>query len=199
MCRLIARKEQMEQIFKEFKAGKIDMFYRKMYPQLLTYAGRHLGKDYAFLAEDYVQDAIYKTYLHKDSLANTFAFKSFLYSCIYNAIISLLRRQTAKENYLSAYKEENNEHDFLNSLIEEETLNMLWEAIENLPAKYQKLFHLSFEEGLKNAEIAALLHISESAVKKRKAQFISLLRQQLIQKTDGNLRILINIIFSLLS
>lgn len=181
----------MEQIFKDFKAGRIDTFYQRMYPQLILYAGRHLGKDYAFLAEDCVQDAIFQTYLHKDSLASTFAFKSFLYSCIYNATISLLRRQAAKENYLSAHAKEEEEENFLNSLIEQETLDLLWHAIEQLPKKYQELFELSFEQGLKNAEIANRLHISESAVKKRKAQFITLLRQYLSQKTSDEIRLIL--------
>ncbi|MEY8685389.1 RNA polymerase sigma factor [Bacteroides sp. AN502(2024)] len=189
----------MEQIFRDFKAGRIDTFYQKMYPQLLLYAGRHLGKDYAFLAEDCVQDAIYQTYLHKDSLASTFAFKSFLYSCIYNATISLLRHQTAKENYLSAHAKEEEEENFLNSLIEQETLDMLWNAIEQLPSKYRELFELSFEQGLKNAEIANRLNISESAVKKRKAQFIALLRQHLSQQTNDEIKLILIVLFRLLN
>ena len=189
----------MEQIFKDFKAGKIDTFYRKMYPQLLIYAGRHLGKDYAFLAEDCVQDAIYQTYLHKDSLASTFAFKSFLYSCIYNATISLLRRQAAKENYLSAYTKDEENENFLNSLIEQETLDILWNAIGQLPKKFQELFELSFEQGMKNAEIANLLNISESAVKKRKAQFITLLRQHFSQKTNDEVRLILIVSLKLLN
>ena len=168
-------------------------------PQLLIYAGRHLGKDYAFLAEDCVQDAIYQTYLHKDSLTSTFAFKSFLYSCIYNATISLLRRQAAKENYLSAYTKDEENENFLNSLIEQETLDMLWNAIGQLPKKFQELFELSFEQGMKNAEIANLLNISESAVKKRKAQFITLLRQHFSQKTNDEVRLILIVSLKLLN
>ena len=55
--------ETKEQIFQEFKQGKIDQFYKIIYPQLLLYAVRHLGDNYSFLAEDCVQDAVYqKTY-----------------------------------------------------------------------------------------------------------------------------------------
>lgn len=42
---------------------------------------------------------------------------------------------------------------------------------------------MSFEQGLKNAEIAALLHVSESAVKKQKASMIQQLRDDLLRKT----------------
>ena len=63
-------------------------------------------------------------------------------------------------------------------MIEQETLDLLYRAIDELPERYRTLFKLSFEQGLKNAEVAHLLHISESAVKKQKSQFIRLLRDK---------------------
>ena len=43
-----------ESILSEFKSGKIGTFYNELYAKLLVYASRHLGTDYAFLAEDCV-------------------------------------------------------------------------------------------------------------------------------------------------
>ena len=53
---------QTEQLLSEFKSGNIGTFYNELYAKLLVYASRHLGPDYAFLAEDCVQDAVYKAY-----------------------------------------------------------------------------------------------------------------------------------------
>ena len=75
--------------------------------------------------------------------------------------------------------------EFLNSIIEQETLNLLYDSIERLPEKYRRIFELHFQQGLKNAEIAQLLGITESAVKKQKACMLDLLRKDL-QKRTGN-------------
>ena len=56
-----------------------------------------------------------------------------------------------------------------------------------MPEKYRRIFELNFREGLKNAEIAALLGVTESAVKKQKATMIELVRKSLKEKTGDPL------------
>ena len=138
-----------EHVLAEFKSGKLETFYKNTYGQLLLYASRYLGNDYSFLAEDCVQDAIYKAYQQRETFSSVSTFKSFLYSCIRNAAIDILRKNHAQENYLSQQEED---IEFLNSIIEQETLNLLYTSIANLPEKYQKIFELNFQQGLKNAE-----------------------------------------------
>ncbi len=170
-----------EKIFIDFQAGKIDGLYESMYGSLILYASRQLGYDLGFMAEDCVQEAIYRTYVRREMLRSPFAVKSYLYSCIHNQTVSILRKQSARENYLSSGEEE---EDFQNSYIEQETLNILFDAIGSLPPKYKMLFDLSFEQGLRNAEIARILRVSESAVKKQKSLLIQRLRDDLKKKTD---------------
>lgn len=172
-----------EQIYQAFRKGSIEPLYKEVYPRLLLYVARLLGQEYAFLSEDCAQDAIYQTYLKRASLPSPSAFLGFLYSCAYNAAISVLRKQSARENYLSAQAHAD-EEEFLHSMIEQEMLDILYRAIDELPDKYKQLFNLSFEQGLKNAEIAQLLMVSESAVKKQKAHFIELMRVKLQALTD---------------
>ncbi len=171
-----------EQILSEFKSGNIEIFYNELYAKLLVYASRHLGPDYAFLAEDCVQDAVYKAYEQRETFKSILTFKAFLYSCIHHAAIDIQRKNQARSNYLSQQEDRT---EFLNSVIEQETLNLLYDAIERLPEKYRRIFELHFEQGLKNAEIAALLGVTESAVKKQKAQMLESLRKDL-QKRTGN-------------
>lgn len=76
-----------EHVLAEFKSGKLETFYKNTYGQLLLYASRYLGNDYSFLAEDCVQDAIYKAYQQRETFSSVSTFKSFLYSCIRNAAI----------------------------------------------------------------------------------------------------------------
>ena len=175
--------ETKEQIFQEFNQGKIDQFYKIIYPQLLLYAVRHLGDNYSFLAEDCVQDAVYQGYLRRHSFTSSVPFLSYLYSCIYNSSISIIRHQVAQDNYLST-RTDWEDVNYINSLIEQEMLEMLYTSIQELPEKYRCLFELSFEQGLKNAEIAEILNITESGVKKRKSQFLEMMRKKMKEKND---------------
>ena len=58
-------------IISDFKAGRLDAFYAEAYAPLLTYAARLLGGQYALLAEDCVQDAIFTSYQHRDCLGRS--------------------------------------------------------------------------------------------------------------------------------
>ena len=59
--------------------------------------------------------------------------------------------------------------------------------------KYQQVFDLSFEQGLKNEEAAQLLNISINGFNKRKAKMISLLRDKF--KENNLMQILITVLF----
>ena len=178
--------ETDSQIFLEFQEGKIDLFYKKMYPQLLSYAIRQLGSDFSFWAEDCVQDSFYKAYEHRVEFANPFLFKSYLFSCIHNEIISIQRHNEAVGHYMESKTNEESE-EFVNSIIEQETLDILYDAIKALPENLQTLFKLSYIDGKKNAEIAEILGISERTVKRQKSMMIQMLRQSLIKQTGNDL------------
>lgn len=175
-----------EQIFSDFKEGELTSFYQKLYPGLLTYTARLLGDEYAFLAEDCVQDAVFQAYRQQQSFVSPLQWKVFLYTCLRNAAISILRKGQARQNYLT--QQENDQEplstDLSADFIEQETLSLLYEAIDSLPERYRHLFDLSFEQGLKNAEVAARLQVAEVTIKKQKARLIELLRDRLRGKMD---------------
>ena len=171
-----------EQIYSDFKEGVITSFYEKMYPELLAYTTRLLGEEYAFLAEDCVQDAVFKTYQQYRSFPSSMQWRVFLYTCVRNGAINILRKGKAQKNYQAQI--DDYEGDISLNFIEQETLTLLYEAINALPEKYKTLFTLSFEQGLKNSEVAEHFHIAEITVKKQKARLIELLRNNLKGKMD---------------
>lgn len=171
-----------EHLYSEFKEGRLALFYEKMYPELLAYAIRLLGDEHAFLSEDCVQDSIFKAYRQRHTFTSSLQWKLFLYTCIHNEAVSIFRKGQSQKNYLCLQDERH--EDMAELFIEQETLTLLYEAIEALPEKYKALFDLSFEQGLKNAEVAKRLRIAEISVKKQKKRLIELLRDSLKNKMD---------------
>lgn len=175
-----------EHIFSDFRRGQIASFYERMYPELLAYALRMLGTDFAFLAEDCVQDAVFKAYKQMNKFTHYSAWRAFLYTCVHHEVMNIHRKYRAKKNYEQCDGVADNgvQPDLLLDMIEQETRTLLFEAIDHLPEKYRCIFEMSFMEGLKNTEIADQLQIAVVTVKKRKAKMIALLRKELKGKMD---------------
>lgn len=168
-------------ILYDFKAGKLDSFYSEAYTSLLSYATRILTPEYAFLAEDCVQDCIFRSYQQRHSLTDPSRWKSLLYTSVHNSAISILRHHSAQQHYLST-NDNLTEQDISLSIIEQETLDLLFSAIDSLPEKYRTLFTLSFEQGLSIPEIADQLNLSISGVKKQKSKMLTILRDKIKQR-----------------
>ena len=66
-------------------------------------------------------------------------------------------------------------------------MDLLYDALQYLPNDLRQVFHLSFERGMKNAEVGKLMGISESGAKKKKAKMIQLLRERF----SGNEKVLV--------
>jgi len=164
-------------IIEDFTQNRVESLYENIYPGLLLYAIRWLGDEYSFLAEDCVQNAILNAWRKRSEFTTTAALKSYLYTCVRNNVIDIQRKSSAKEKYAVSL---NDDLVFSNSLIEQETIDILYKTIDGLPEKYRVVFEMSFIDGLKNIEIAKELGLSDSTVEKRKAKALALVREQLI-------------------
>lgn len=180
-----------EKIYNDFITGNIDSLYEGFYASLMAFAARYLNHDYAIMAEDCVQEAIVKAYHTRQTFVSSAQFKSFLFTCIRNNCISVLRKASVQESYVSQSQEEM-EQEISARIIEQEALDMLHEAINQLPEIYRQVFELSYEKGLKNAEAAEMLHITIDGFNKRKSKMISLLRERF--KGNEMMQILINLL-----
>lgn len=173
-----------EETYASFMCGEIDQFYATVYPSLLVFARRLLSPALAYLAEDCVQDAVFKLYQRRGDLKSYPQARAFLYTCLHNAVVTYLRKDSSQSHYL-AQREAAMEDDISVELIRQETLDQLFSAIDRLPDDMQQLCHMIFRDGMKNAEIARALHLTESGVKKRKARLLAMLRATL--STDAYL------------
>jgi len=166
-----------EQVLSDFINGEIETFYKRMYSPLLAYAVRYLGSNYSFLAEDCVQDAIVSSYEKRKGFEFTWQLKGYMYTCIHNNCIDLLRK-TNKESYYASLQQENIEEEVSAGIIEQETIHLLRQAIDELPEQYRQIFELNYEKGLKMKEVADALNITFETLKKRKIKMFALLRER---------------------
>ena len=173
-----------DDIFRMFVAGKMAPFYDRYFPGMVMYASRLLGSELDWMADDCVQDAVLDTFQKRHSFKTAEQWRAHLLACIRNKAVSALRKLSAMRNYTDSGETPLHEADANRALIEHETLDHLYAAIRNLPPEYQELLRMSFEEGLKNAEIAAALGVAEITVKKRKVRLLEMLRKSMGDHTD---------------
>ncbi|MCM1051420.1 MAG: sigma-70 family RNA polymerase sigma factor [Paenibacillus sp.] len=161
-------------------------FYERYYPGMLMYATRLLGDELEWMADDCVQDAVMDAFQKRDTFNSAEQWRAHILACIHNKAVSALRRLSAMRNYTAEHNHagERSEGDASRAMIEHEMLDALYAAIEELPAEYRTLLRMSFEEGLKNAEIARRLGVAEITVKKRKAKMLEMLRSKLGGNVD---------------
>lgn len=169
-----------EMVFRRFQAGDISGFYEYIYRDMMLYATSCLPGQMSLMAEDCVQHAVEKAYHERERFESAAQWKAFLITCIRNQAISLGRSASAASNYVEFVRHTSELHeDILLDYIRQETLQRLYAAIDTLPDDMRQLLELSFEKGMRNAEIADLLGVAEITVKKRKARLIVLLRRQM--------------------
>lgn len=160
-------------------------FYERYFPGMVMYASRLLGNDLDWMADDCVQDAVLDAFQKRSTFTSAEQWRAHILACIRNKAVSALRKLSAMRNYADAGSStERHEADAARALIEHETLDSLYAAIRNLPDDYRQLLRMSFEEGMKNADIAAALGVAEITVKKRKVRLLEMLRRSMGDNCD---------------
>ena len=180
-----------DDIYADFIQGRLDSLYHENYSSMKAFAAHCLTDHYALMAEDCAQDSVLKAYRNRTVFRSASQLKSFLYACIHNECIDILRKAKSHVNYL--YHQDLLTEDMAANIAEQETLDLLYEAIEELPEKYRQVFELSYEQALSNAEIARMLGLSISGVSKRKERMVGMLREKFID--NDKMQRLITLIF----
>jgi RNA polymerase sigma-70 factor (ECF subfamily) len=171
-----------DDIMESFQKGTADALHslvQQFYNPLTLFADRLL-KDRA-AAEDIVGESFIKLWNKKNDFETVQNIKAFLYITVRNASLNYLKQ--AKRDSLSkqqlAYLQSEKEEFVLNAMIRAEVLKEILQEIDKLPEQCGKVLKLGYLEGLKNHEIAEMLHISVHTVKNQKARAIQLLKIKL--------------------
>jgi len=172
------KENRYQEAYEQFLQGDIDLFYKEVYPSLLVFSRRLLPATLVYLAEDCVQDAIFKLYNQRREISSPERAKSFLFICIHNTIFSYIRKDNSRQHFIREDYDDF-EDDFSVELIRQETIDELMAAVDRLPEDMRQLCMMIFRQGMKTTEIARHLHITESGVKKKKRRLLDLLRKSL--------------------
>ena len=127
------------------------------------------------MAEDCVQDSILKTYLAREEIKNESQWRSWLFVTIRNRAVDMIRKAENNGIYIEKVKTDGewSDDDVSLDIVEQETVDIIYTAVQSLPEIYRQIFELSFEQALRNSEVAEQLAIAEITVKKRKARLLN--------------------------
>jgi RNA polymerase sigma-70 factor (ECF subfamily) len=127
----------------------------------LRLARRILGNE--ALAEDIVQDALLRVWIHAPRWRPEAAFRTWLYRVVVNLCLNAKRRPA--DLPLDAAGHVADPADAADADLEiRERDRRLAAAIDALPERQRAAIVLSYQEGLSNAEVAAVLDTSVSSV-----------------------------------
>lgn len=138
------------------------------------------------LAEENVQDAFLKVWLHRENLQIEKSFKSFLFTIARNQAFNMLTK-AAKDLVLKdeIFYNSQKTHDNVDYFIREaECKKIEKQAIKKLPPKRKKIFKMSRKQGKSYEEISQELGISLSTVKSQMNKALETMRD-LFKPHDG--------------
>ncbi len=130
-------------------------------------------------AEDIVQDVFVKICEKNVAFTSKSSLKSYLYQAVKNNITNTFRKQEVHRKFKDWIRNKPEEEKiFFQTMIEEDSYRILFQAIDKLPDRPREVILLSLE-GMKNQEIADFLSISLNTVRTHKAKALKLLKNHL--------------------
>lgn len=127
-------------------------------------------------AEDVVQEAFVQLWEKKKDFHHLNAIKAFLYIAVKNKCLNIVKHDRVTRKYADLLQETTTQTDIIRHLVEAETFEKVYQALQKLPAGCRKILRLTYFEEMKNKEVAEYLHISINTVKTQKQRGLNLLR-----------------------
>jgi RNA polymerase sigma-70 factor (ECF subfamily) len=168
------------QLFREGDEKAFKAIYDRLFFPIYQYARRWLlvVQD----AQDITSDSFIKLYNRRSQFESIGNIEAFLRITVRNACFDHLRHikvKTKRQEELIRELNREVEPDFAWVEIQERYMQLIYAAVEKLPEKMKVIFLLSFEEGLKPAEIADRLGVTARTVTNQKINAIQILRRSL--------------------
>jgi RNA polymerase sigma-70 factor (ECF subfamily) len=141
-----------------------DELYRLYYPKLFYYSKSFLKFNDGI--DDILQDVFVKLWMNRKNIRQAETFNAFLFTITKNTLLNEIRSRLKSEEFQNKLFYQSVAEEFITqSTIEYADIKKhIDELIQQLPEKRRKVYQLSRDKGLSNAEIAGELGISVKTV-----------------------------------
>lgn len=132
------------------------------------------------VAEDIIQETFLRLWMHRDRLDEIRHPRAWIMRIAYFQAFTWLRDQSIHQKAMARLGSgDQNETGTELQLAFRQTEALIRQAVSNLPGQQQRAYLLSRESGLKTAEIAREMGLSEQSVKNTLVRALKFIRQQL--------------------
>jgi len=179
-------------LWEKVQQGDLSSFealYGEFFPGLCQYAFQLLND--RFLAEETIQDIFLQLWKTRYQIfSQGYSLKRYLYRITHNQCMDILKKsRTQKSRFIHLFPSDawtyiSERYGFDEYLIEKietnETVTLIEQIVEQLPARCREIFRLSRDEEKTNAEIAQQLDLSESTVRVQLYRAIQKIQKELL-------------------
>ena len=156
---------------------EFEKFFRENFPAVQAFMRRYTGDDE--LAADLAQEAFMRVFERREEIISVEYGKAFLYTVARHLYWNHCKHQRAAAHYFAQLDEDDaDDYNFLEEATRQETIRILYAAIEQLPPRTREIIRLNLE-GMNNTEVAEELQISVNTVKDLKKSAYVVLRDLL--------------------
>ena len=171
---------QEETILRGLRQGEEASYralFEQYYPVLVTFVLRYVAD--LDQAQELVQEVFIKLYQKREALHITQSLKSYLFKAVYHQCLNTLKQAQLRQQHQQQAAQERPDADDADHLVEAESIQRIYQAIEALPEQCRRIFTLNRFEGMSNQAIADHLGLSKRTVETQISKALKLLRQAL--------------------
>lgn len=167
-------------LMQQFRAGSEEAFttvYRHLYRRVFWFA-RKFVQDIED-ARDLTAEAFIQVWQQNQNFKDLNAVEAFLHVTVRNKCFNLLKHQQMKagrRDELLRQLQVREQGDFFEELLQLQLVGRIYAEVNKLPPRMKEIFLLSYRDGLKPAEIAALLQIKPQTVTNQRITAVKLLQ-----------------------
>jgi len=152
--------------------------YHRYKPLLYIHAYKRLRDEDT--AHDVVHDLFISLWNNKHNIEPALGIRAYLYTSIRNRIFDLLTKKQVEARYIESLSLFLSQYENADHRVRFKQLSDIVELeIAQLPEKMQQVFRMSRTDQLSHKEIADILNISETTVKKQVQNALKILKSRL--------------------
>jgi len=186
ICTFFSRQQLMDQKqvniqIEKMKAGDRESFtqvFRHYYSPMVRFCIRYVAD--SDIASEIVQDLFVKLWSNREKISFNTSFESYMLTSVRNSAITYINKERAhNETHLRVFSEESDNTDPSETLQSNNLEESYRQILKDMPDKRREVFLASRYDGLKYAEIAEKLGISQKTVEAQMSAAIKQLKDGL--------------------